>query len=419
MVYHRGNLTPIPAPSPVDEEREQNTQRIVRKNLSPSMERDLGKGQYQWREHIGAYSRVTRQAIRAVLICLLLIVIPTIAQENNTAPLITAENITRLQSVATIAFADIPDAQIDSGWFALNHDGQYAAVIGRRGVIVLLDLMTADTVDSLSFIGENDQPATVLDAAFSPDGQFLAALHTDAEHYYVSIYNVTGAEDTQFFPLELDNSLDMPVRIWLDNAHEYLWLEVLAMDNPHYIMRVPLASDEDVVTLPSGPENDKTAFVRIGRIPAPLAITSTQDGLTKLWNLETGEVTAEVQLDIPPVFGRIDETNGTHLAWRDPESTALYLLDFETGKNQMVAPLNGQYIQALMVTPDADVIIGVAVDDDPVVWAWDVSTGEQVSLGEYRDCSRVPDLVHLSADGTTLVIGCDAGLDIWRVASAD
>jgi hypothetical protein len=50
------------------------------------------------------------------------------------------------------------------------------------------------------------------------------------------------------------------------------------------------------------------------------------------------------------------------------------------------------------------------------VVAWDVKTGERTILGEYRECNRPqPDMTRLSEDGTTLVIGCDTGLDIWRI----
>lgn len=375
------------------------------------MVRSIGHRIFVGTAYMPSAAKRTRY-IASLLACIVLLVFPIAAQHKTPAP-ITAENIIHLQSVATIDFADYADAHIDSGWFTLNHDGQYAAVVGRNGAIVLYDLDAVALADSYGFTGENDQPATVLDAAFSVDGRFLAALHTDSEQYYVSIYDTSGETETQFFPLELSDSLDMPVRVWLDESLEYVWLEVLSTD--HYVMRVLLDDDAEILRLPSGPENDMTAFVRIGRIPAPLAITSTQDGLTKRWNLETGEVTAEVQLDIPPVFGRIEETNGTHLTWRDPQSTALYLLNFETGENRLIAELEGQYIQALMVTPDASVILGVAIENEPVVWAWDVSTGERYDLGEYRECSRVPDMVQLSDDGTTLVIGCDTGLDIWRV----
>jgi WD40 repeat protein len=194
---------------------------------------------------------------------------------------------------------------------------------------------------------------------------------------------------------------------------------VLALESEHYVMRVPLpGADEDdseIIALPSGPENDAEAYVRIGRIPAPLAVTASLEGVVKLWDLETGEVTHEVQLDGVPVFGRVNETTATQMAWRDPISDGLYLLDFVSGENRQIAELGGAYVQALLLAPAGDIILGVDVDHRPVVVAWNTTNGEVTELGDYRECSRVPDLVRLSADGTTLVIGCDTGLDIWRV----
>ena len=90
-------------------------------------------------------------------------------------------------------------------------------------------------------------------------------------------------------------------------------------------------------------------------------------------------------------------------------------MDFETGEDRAVAPLEGQYVQWFFVTDAADVIIAVNINLEPVVVAWDSATGERFDLGSYRQCNRVPDKARLSLDGKTLVIGCDTGLDIWRI----
>jgi hypothetical protein len=180
-------------------------------------------------------------------------------------------------------------------------------------------------------------------------------------------------------------------------------------------LSLPEAEDQEVMMIPSAPEADLEAYVRIGRIPAPLAITATSEGLVKLWDLQTGEMIHNVQLNVPPVFGRINETTGKQLAWRDPASNKLNLLDFETGKNQEITDLGGAYIQALMVSASGDVILAVHPGEEAIVAAWLVATRERVDLGTYRACGRVPDMVQLSKDGTTLVIGCDTGLDVWRI----
>jgi hypothetical protein len=170
----------------------------------------------------------------------------------------------------------------------------------------------------------------------------------------------------------------------------------------------------DLPSIPSGPEHDFDAFLRIGRIKPPTAITVTQSGQVKRWNLETGEVTATAQLEELPGAGQVN-ASGRYFIWRDAESTSLHLLDFETGEDRGVAPLDGAYIPFMFLTSDASVAIGVNVGSEPIVAAWDTSTGERYNLGEYRACNRQPDMVRLSGDGTALVIGCDTGLDIWRV----
>jgi hypothetical protein len=162
------------------------------------------------------------------------------------------------------------------------------------------------------------------------------------------------------------------------------------------------------------PDTDPDAYLRIGRIEPPLAITVTETGLVKSWNLETGEVTATAELGEIPAMAAVNAF-GTQFAWRDAASTYLHLLDFETGINSVITSLGGTYLPFLLLSANADVIIGVNMGDEPNVVAWDVATGERIELGEYRTCNRQPDLVRLSRDGSTLVVGCDTGLDIWRI----
>ncbi len=81
----------------------------------------------------------------------------------------------------------------------------------------------------------------------------------------------------------------------------------------------------------------------------------------------------------------------------------------------LIAPLDGAFIPFMLLSFDASVAIGVNVGSEPTVIVWDTTTGERYDLGEYRACNRQPDMVRLSGDGTTLVIGCDTGLNIWRV----
>jgi hypothetical protein len=138
----------------------------------------------------------------------------------------------------------------------------------------------------------------------------------------------------------------------------------------------------------------------------------------KRWNLETGKVTASAKVDALPGAGQVN-ADGRYFGWRDGDSKALHLLDFEMGNDRVVAQINGNYIPFLLLASGADVIIGVNMGLTPTVTAWDVVSGRHLDLGEYRQCDRQPDMVRLSGDGTTLVIGCNTGLDIWRVASGE
>lgn len=329
-------------------------------------------------------------------------------------------NIERLQSVRTMDFADLPaEVMVESGWFTLSPDGRWIGVVRRDGGVVIYDSTDGDIADTFTVTGDNGEPATVLDARFHPDTQRqrLATINTDGEAFYAAVHSVGGETERYDIPSEYG----IPLRVWFDDADENLWVETTSMAGDSFdvlYLPLPAAESQDFFTLPSGPENDAESFVRIGRIPAPLAITSTQDGRVKLWDLETGEVTHQVELGAVPVFGRVNETTGEQLAWRDQESQTLQVLDFETGENTLVAELDGDYIQALMLTPAADVVVAVHIGDDPVVAAWDVASGERIDLGEYRACNRVPDMVQLSMDGTTLVIGCDTGLDVWQVVES-
>ncbi|MBC8099368.1 MAG: hypothetical protein H7Y11_07990 [Armatimonadetes bacterium] len=328
---------------------------------------------------------------------------------------IDADNVTQLNAVWAVDFTALPpDITVESGWFTLSAAGDAIAVVRREGGLVIYD-DTGAVVDTFALQGANGQPATVLDARFAPDGRSIAAVQTDGEAFFVSVHTIGVAETLRLpFPVEYG----LPVRVWFDAVAPYVWLEAMPFtEGAPQVVRLPLpdAEDTEIFALPNAVELDSEALVRIGRIPAPAAITATSAGVVKLWDLQTGLVTYRVQLESVPVFGRINEATGTQLAWRDAQSDALNILDFVTGESQAVAVLGGEYIQALLLGATGDVVLGVHLGDDPSVAAWLTATGEQLDFGRYRACSRVPDMVQLSADGTTLVIGCDTGLELWRV----
>jgi len=351
-----------------------------------------------------------------VLALLLLIVGAAAAQEFGSEP-VSAGSITRLVPAQTVEFADAPVEAGDliNGWFALSSDGSHLVSMNRAGGLVLWDA-DGRWLDTYSIRGADGQPATVLDAAFSVDDSRVVSLHSDGAGYTIAVRDLAdGALTLIPFP----NAPDVPMTVWLDQSLPAVWLEVITADprQPPYVLRLPLEQEGGpaVVQLPSGPEADPDAVVRIGRIAPPLAITSSAAGVVKLWNLQTGDVTAQVELGEVPSFGRVNELIGTHLAWRDNESQALHLLDFSTDQDRRVAALDGAYAQAILLSPAADVIVAVNLDLQPVVVAWDAATGVRYDLGEYHACGRTPDMVRLSRDGTTLVIGCDDGFEWWRV----
>lgn len=327
-------------------------------------------------------------------------------------PVIDSGNINRLGSVLHINFADSPH-KIGSGWMALSGDGTRAAVLSLDGYVLIYDLVSGELIDEYQIAAPDGFPAAPLDGVFSPDSMTFYSLHYDGATYQIVAFDT---ETDQRRAVNFPTAGDAPLRLWAEAGDAAIWLEVAPAQpgTGAYVMRLPFDAVEEITTLLSAPENDAQAFARIGRIAAPYAVTSTEDGLVQLWQMETGELIHDAQVDAMAVFGGLN-ASATHFAWRDPDSTALHLLEFETETDRVIAPLEGQYIQYIMLPPAADVILGVNVGLEPVVWAWDSASGAQIDLGAYRVCERVPDMARLSRDGTTLVIGCDSGLDVWRV----
>ncbi len=361
----------------------------------------------------------TSLVIVLVLACFSLAV-STSAQDSR--PTITAENIHQLHSVAQINFADWEEqvGKIENGWFALNDDGSRFAVMTRTGDVVIGDDI-GNVIDHYSIPGGDNLPTSVLDIAFRVNHPAVVSVHSEGGAYYVA-YRYYYTHNTEYFRFDTP---DVPLRIWDSGL---TWLEVSPADyaRSRYVQmlnpteftgfRVNEVLPPDAVReLPSGPENDPDAFLRIGRIDPPFAITVTQDFLVKRWNLESNQVTATAQVGALPGAGQLS-TDGRYFAWRDGDSKALHLLDFETGNDRLIAPLQGIYIPFLLPNSSASVIIGVNVALKSTVVAWDTKTGGHIALGDYRFCSRQPDMVRLSDDSTTLIIGCDKGLDIWRVS---
>ena len=357
--------------------------------------------------------------LRTLLLGALVFAVQVKAQDTPYPP-ITANNVTTLSTALTIDFDVAPPeaGEIISGWLRVDPTANHVMTINRANDLLLWDLTTGELEAVYTVPGADGTNANMMDIAWSEDSTQVYSLHTDGGAYYIAVYTLAD-ESLQIITVPTGD--DLPVRVWPATEPGTTWVEVLTTDgeSPSSVLQLDVTTGEILEELPSIAEADRESQVRIGRMPAPLAVTSTIDGLIHLWDLETGTLLHRVEVGVMPTFGHINGASGRRLVWRDTASENLYLLDFETGENTLVAPLNGTYAQALLLPPSADVVLGVNLDLEPVVVAWDVITGERIDLGEYRTCSRTPDMVQLSVDGTALVIGCDTGLDIWRVETTE
>jgi hypothetical protein len=356
-----------------------------------------------------------------LLVALLCMALPVGAQD---APVVTIDNVTTLAPSAQIDFDNLPEevGEVLSGGFALDAGGQRLAIRNRDNAVAIFTT-TGELVDVFSIPGADGLPDTVLDSSFNRAGTMLASIVSDGATYTTAI-RLVDEELTALQPFPF--APDIPLRVWFDAEAPYYWLEVTPADpgESAYLVRLPYvlpgiaAVDVEPLVVPFAPDSEPDTFARFGRINAPYAVTATQAGGVTVWNLEQGEAIARAQVDGLPVFGGLNR-DASALAWRDPSYTELHLLNLTTGEDRLVAPLDGTYINYILVTPPADVILGVHVGEEAIIAAWNAETGERTDLGAYRECSRTPDMARLSGSATVLVIGCDTGIDIWRVDAAE
>lgn len=388
-----------------------------------------------------------------IVVLLLLATLPISAQDGL-PPIISADNVAQLQSVMMMNFHEPnrviqnsvagytvprpkeelhqeywkPDFQ--TGWFSLIY-GSNSVLLSTTRAIYFVSIRSDEAVYT-SWSGlKVDSIGGLIDFYYQYD--MSASVHRGENMFYVKLDDLQYRGIGASFEVLSDG---IPTGIWTDcNSDAWgdcgAWLEVEFLGNKSRseVIRLPYIAEldgghyevqleyEDLETIPYAPAQDPQAVVRIGRIPLPYVVTSSVTGIVKLWNIQTGEVLYEVDNGTgqPSVFGNIN-ADATHFVWRDNASETLYLLDFETGENREVAQLNGEYAQWFFLSNDASTILAVNLNFEPIVVAWDVETGEKTVLGEYRQCNRPqPDMARLSRDGTTLVIGCDTGLDVWRV----
>jgi len=334
------------------------------------------------------------------LLWVCLVVLPLHAQETS-SPVITAENVAHLASIARI---DFEGTALDTGWFIMNRTG--TRFVSRSATEIYLWSLDDEGHASNAPILET-KPAMLTAAAFTADDTLYGVLQ-GTETRIVKI-------DAALTPIRTLEGWSL-MNLWADD--EALWAEAFSNDlnAQEAVLRIPYVVDEAVTALPYAPAEDLEAVVRIGRIAAPYTVTSTETGRVSVWDLPTGKRLYEVNSGSGQavVFGAMN-TLATHLTWRDGASEALYWLDLKSGENQQVERLNGDYVQWFFLTPAADVILGIDKGFSQRVTAWIVGHN-MIDLEAYQGCSRPqPDMALLSSDGTTLAIGCDTGIDIWRI----
>ena len=204
-----------------------------------------------------------------------------VAQDTPQPPVITAENIEQLESVAQIDFSafEVQSIFIENGRFALRADGERFALTDNAGGIHVLDVPGL-ILGSYGFRGMDGLSAAPQEIAFGPDST-IASTHTDGRRFYVAEFDYeTGPfQDTPFNALLLD--------VWWSEA-------ALVVETDDSIRAV---NGDTLETLSKTFKEDTESIIRIGRIEPPLAVTVTEDGRVKRWNMETGEITAEVQVE--------------------------------------------------------------------------------------------------------------------------
>jgi len=331
--------------------------------------------------------RTQRPIKTLIILCLLVTTYLTgIAQDDE---LISADTVDRLQSVQRIDYGEF-DADLEIGWFIMNPTATEFVVFDNQQT--LHRVVEDDIVESWQYVTDDEQVFSVIDGVYFDDRFYI--LYT--------IDNVFWINDSQ---LSIEG---IPLALGADD--DYLYVEA-QVDTELVVNR--LNEEFDVIDMMTIPSDDDEPVIRVGRIPLPIILQTTFDGYVTAYDFD--ELVGEYEVDNgPTVFGHINALT-SHFAWSDPNSTTLNLLDLVTGENEEVAELDNLYAQYYLLSQDASLVIAINVDFQLNVVAWATQTGERFELGEYRHCERIPDKVQLSADGTTLVIGCDTGLDLWRL----
>lgn len=368
-----------------------------------------------------------KTAFLCLIFLSLTLVFPSAAQEDDgqSVPVITAANIDRLTSVQYLDFESLTPTYIPaSGIFALNADGSKIVTFANReneaplsqAILWGYNDNETPTVNRL----DNGNIIRILSAA----GNCLAAGYPG----YYAVWKLDPAADAAELVGRADllTPGDTVINLWWAESpageladgrcDTDIAAEVIAADGSTYILR-PAVSPAPLVTNIFAIPGQLLAG-RVGRIQPPLAITVDFENHLYRWDMNSHQVTATLQVDDYAIFG-IASSDGNYFIWQRTDQSGLHWIDFAAGIDRRVATYENIYYPYLILPNTADVIIGIdPTDRRGSVDAWKVENGDRLELGNYRVCRKVqPDLVKLSADGTTVVIGCDTGLDVWRVGN--
>ena len=295
---------------------------------------------------------------------------------------------------------------IETGWFAANDDASEFVIFDKVGNIYTV---TREGIkQQWSYLTQpSEQIFTVIDAKYftgvpvilyALDGQAYVNQHQlDSENEYVALFRGSGPGEIVVEAIDVDGATQF-LRFSLDTVDQLISLGMIPF--PEF--------------------SDEAPAMRVGRVAFPyLAISSLADNSLTVYEYPDAfdEETAKRYMldDGPAVAGAFNGPSASHFVWGDPRSRRLNLLDLASGQSRAVVALDGAYAQYILLTHDASAAIVVNLDFVAHVFAWDLKSGKRHDFGPYRECRRIPDKVILSADGKSLIIGCDSGLDIWQV----
>ncbi len=352
-----------------------------------------------------------------VFVFLAIAVLPVTAQSEP--PAITAENVARLQSVQTFDYADTPANVLPgSGLFAVNASGDRFVTFGRyaeeppRSLAILWGYADAPQVNRID------------------DGSILSFLSPDGECFYAGyrgyykVYRLQPDADVAEEVFVSDDFGNDTVNfMWLGDdptadtvCNLDVYAEVMMDSGRSYVVN---PQQEVIVEELFVQQDDDVRMARVGRIEPPRALTVTLDGTLFFWDIAANEILNDVDIGQLATYGAMNADDSRYV-YMSEFYDALYYVDFADNEPQLLAEVPA-YISHLDLSNDGSVLLGVDPQDAPgTVSAWLVPSGERIELGAYRACERIqPDMVELTDDGTALAIGCDAGLDVWRIPAME